>query len=107
MGPAAAEAQVRRRTVQVCEDVDVGEIGADEEGNGPQGGAPRESASRQGGADERVADRIYGCPHLPSRRLNPATRRKGLVSCTKVHRNSMNGLVRASGWVGINPKKIL
>jgi hypothetical protein len=59
MGPSAAEAQVRRRAVEQGENIDVGKIGADEEGRGSPGSAPGEPASRQRGADQRVTDRIY------------------------------------------------
>lgn len=59
VGPPAAEAQVRRRAVEEGENIDVGEIGADEQGGGSPGSAPGEAASRQRGADQRVTDRIY------------------------------------------------
>jgi hypothetical protein len=61
MGPPASEAQVRGRAVEVGEDVDIGEVCADQEGRGPEGGAPGEPASSQGCADEGVAERVYGC----------------------------------------------
>ena len=52
-------ARSRRGPVGVGEDVDVGQVGADEQRRGAEGGALPETAARQRGADQRVADRIY------------------------------------------------
>jgi hypothetical protein len=59
VGPAAPEREIGSGPVKVGEDVDVGQVGADEERRGSQGGTVPEAASRQRGADQRVADRVY------------------------------------------------
>jgi hypothetical protein len=59
VSPAAPKCQIGGGPVEVRENVDVGQIGADEERRGAQGGALPESAPRQAGADQRVADRVY------------------------------------------------
>ncbi len=59
VGPAAPEREIGGGPVEVGEDVDVGQVGADEERRGSQGGALPEAAPRQRGADQRMADRVY------------------------------------------------
>jgi hypothetical protein len=59
VGPAAAEGEIRGRTVEVGERVDVRKVGADEERRGPKGRAFPETGARQTGADQGVADRVY------------------------------------------------
>jgi hypothetical protein len=60
VGPAPPEREVRAGAIEIGQDVDVREIGADQQGCGPESRAPGESAARQDGADERVTDRVYG-----------------------------------------------
>ena len=59
VSPAAAEGQIRGRPVERGDDVEVGQVGADEQRRGAQGGAPAQPAPGQSGADQRMADRIY------------------------------------------------
>lgn len=59
MRPPSAKRQACRGSVEQGHYVDVGEVGADEECGGTEGGAPPETTPRQRGADQGVADRIY------------------------------------------------
>ncbi len=59
MGPSPAPLQVCEWTAEVGEHIDVGQIGADNQGGGAEGGSPAQTAGRQRRASQRVADRIY------------------------------------------------
>jgi hypothetical protein len=61
VGPSPSKRQVGARAVEIGQDIDVGQVGADQQRGGGEGRAPAKSAARQRGADERVTDRIYGC----------------------------------------------
>ena len=58
-GSSRAGSEIGLRPAGVREDVDVGQVGADEQGRGAEARAPPDTGARQRGADQGVADRVY------------------------------------------------
>ena len=59
MAPAPAPLQVRGGTGEVCQDIDIREVGPDDEGSGAERASPAQAGPGERGAYEGVADRVY------------------------------------------------
>jgi hypothetical protein len=61
VGPSPPKRQVGGRSVEVGQSIDVGQVSADQQRDRRVRRAPAESTASQRGAEERVANRVYGC----------------------------------------------